>query len=133
MVECFVRNEEIIILLTRPGKRKITSSTLFLLLFISPAIVVIASHPLGKGCGHWTEERGNYRIDHYAGYEEFFEYKLWLCGNGSQRFSHAPGRVGYTFSFTLPASLPSSFESKTGFIRYELKGRSLFIVNSYFF
>ena len=68
-----------------------------------------------------------------TGKEEFFEYKLWLCGNGSQRFSHAPGRVGYTFSYTLPASLPSSFESHTGYSRYELKGRSLFIVNSHFF
>ena len=136
MVEYFVRNEETIILLTRPIKRKITSSSVFLLLFISSAIAVIISHPLGKGYCHWTEQHGtgdDRKTEHYIGNEEFFEYKLWLCGNGSQRFSHAPGRVGYTFSYTLPASLPSSFESDTGYIRYELRGRSLFIVNSHFF
>ena len=136
MVECFVRNEEIISLLTRAIKRKIIFSILFLLPFISSATTVIISHPLGKGYCHWTEEHGtgdDRRTEHYTGKEEFFEYKLWLCGNGSQRFSHAPGRVGYTFSYTLPASLPSSFESHTGYIRYELKGRSLFIVNSHFF
>ena len=136
MVECFVRNEEIISLLTRAIKRKIIFSILFLLPFISSATTVIISHPLGKGYCHWTEEHGtgdDRRTEHYTGKEEFFEYMLWLCGNGSQRFSHAPGRVGYTFSYTLPASLPSSFESHTGYIRYELKGRSLFIVNSHFF
>ena len=136
MVECFVRNEEIISLLTRAIKRKIIFSILFLLPFISSATTVIISHPLGKGYCHWTEEHGtgdDRRTEHYTGKEEFFEYKLWLCGNGSQRFSHAPGRVGYTFSYTLPASLPSSFESHTGYIRYELKGRSLFIVSSHFF
>ena len=132
----FCKKEEVIILLTRPVKRKITSSTLFLLLLISSAIVFIISHPLGKGYCHWTEQHGtgdDRRTEHYTGKEEFFEYKLWLYGNGSQRFTHAPGRVGYTFSYTLPASLPSSFESRTGYIRYELKGRSLFIVNSHFF
>ena len=136
MVECFVRNEEIISLLTRAIKRKIIFSILFLLPFTSSATTVIISHPLGKGYCHWTEEHGtgdDRRTEHYTGKEEFFEYKLWLCGNGSQRFSHAPGRVGYTFSYTLPASLPSSFESHTGYIRYELKGRSLFIVSSHFF
>ena len=136
MVECFVRNEEIISLLTRAIKRKTIFSILFLLPFISSATTVIISHPLGKGYCHWTEEHGtgdDRRTEHYTGKEEFFEYKLWLCGNGSQRFSHAPGRIGYTFSYTLPASLPSSFESHTGYIRYELKGRSLFIVNSHFF
>lgn len=135
-MECFVRNEVIIILLTRPVKRKVTSPALFLLLLILSAIVVIISHPLGKGYCHWTETHGtgdDRRTEHCTGKEEFFEYKLWLCGNGSQRFSHAPGRVEYTFSYTLPASLPSSFESHTGYIRYELKGRSLFIVNSHFF
>ena len=136
MVECFVRNEKMISLLTRAIKRKIIFSILFLLPFISSATTVIISHPLGKGYCHWTEEHGtgdDRRTEHYTGKEEFFEYKLWLCGNGSQRFSHAPGRIGYTFSYTLPASLPSSFESHTGYIRYELKGRSLFIVNSHFF
>lgn len=67
-MECFVRNEVIIILLTRPVKRKVTSPALFLLLLILSAIVVIISHPLGKGYCHWTETHGtgdDRRTEHY--------------------------------------------------------------------
>lgn len=80
----------------------------------------------GKAYCHWTEEEGtgdDKRTVSYSGKEHFFEYKLWLVGSGASKFAHGPGRIGYPFQFTLPASLPSSFESRIGYIRYELKAK----------
>ncbi|XP_057295499.1 arrestin domain-containing protein 2-like [Hydractinia symbiolongicarpus] len=84
----------------------------------------------GKSHCHWTEEHGtgdNKKTEHYSGSEKIFEYVTCLYGNlptaTTMKLSHPPGRYEYQFMFTLPQTLPSSFEGSHGHIRYELKAQ----------
>ena len=58
----------------------------------------------------------------YTDSETFFNpVSIQLCGNGRDSQNVAAGRYEFPFKFQLPSSnLPTSYESKTGYIRYSL-------------
>lgn len=77
----------------------------------------------------WTcwEEIDVYTTTHKNA-EIYFHKKTTLFGNSekkrNQTFSLPPGHHAFQFSFKIPPySLPSSFESKHGYVRYWLKAR----------
>ena len=88
----------------------------------------------GKGYCHWTEKETRGTGDnrrtvtvHYYGKETIFNWKQVLADDPSQKKFHLPaGSYKYPFQFTLPTSLPSSFEYHkhvTGYIRYYVKAK----------
>ena len=81
---------------------------------------------LGTGYCRWTERRGSGKNRHtvkFKGQEQLFQFTSWLFSNGSNKMKHPVGTSNYPFVFTLPTTLPSSFESKIGHIRYALTGK----------
>ena len=81
---------------------------------------------LGTGYCRWTERRGsgkNRSTVKFKGQEQLFQFTSWLFSSGSNKITHPVGTSKYPFVFTLPTSLPSSFESKIGHIRYALTGK----------
>ena len=84
----------------------------------------------GKAYVHW-KERGekekNRNKRSYTGKEAIITAVQCvygeLPGSGSEIYLHPAGKEIYLFSLTLPSQLPSSFESRHGFIRYILKAK----------
>lgn len=84
---------------------------------------------IGKGYCHWTEQHGsgdNRRTVRYTGREQLFHFVSPLFGslpnsNGS-KVMLTQGQSTFPFVFTIPPNLPSSFEGRSGHIRFELKG-----------
>ncbi|TRY73991.1 hypothetical protein TCAL_05534 [Tigriopus californicus] len=58
----------------------------------------------------------------HSNHEEYFKSKFFVFGNG-QNVPIFPGEHVFSFSYILPANLPSSFESTLGHIRYQLEAR----------
>ncbi|XP_066581032.1 arrestin domain-containing protein 17-like [Prorops nasuta] len=70
------------------------------------------------------DERGNYETETETvrGYENYFETKYYLVGSASGvEIEIQQGEHRFPFSCALPATLPSSFESDYGHIRYTVK------------
>lgn len=65
-----------------------------------------------------TEGKGQTR---YTGHEEYLARKQYLLGGRDDEVELSAGNHIFHFEFNLPSSLPSSFESKLGYIRYTLK------------
>ncbi|KAK6179157.1 hypothetical protein SNE40_011577 [Patella caerulea] len=82
----------------------------------------------GQAKVHFTERvsrgSGNNRHHetiHYRAEEEYFNQKVLLFGQGKDSVMAPAGQSVYPFQFTLPPGLPSSFESRYGYVRYWLK------------
>ncbi|XP_011169897.1 arrestin domain-containing protein 17 [Solenopsis invicta] len=70
------------------------------------------------------DEKGQYRDDSQTvtAHEEYFETKYYLVGSSSGgEIEIQSGEHKFPFTCTLPANLPSSFESDFGHIRYTVK------------
>lgn len=84
---------------------------------------------IGVAHCQWIEDndkdKGEY--EEYSAEENLCKLKAILCGDGSRKFTHSNGRISYPFSLILPGYLPMSFESKYGYIRYELEGKRIFL------
>jgi len=76
----------------------------------------------GEGYCYWLT-RQNKTYIRYETNEPYVSLQQVLCGDMSQTFQAPAGEQIFQFSFVLPASLPSSFESKLGRIRYHLSAR----------
>ena len=80
----------------------------------------------GKAYVHWTESRGQNQTIHYSNTQIIFnDVFLQLWGNGGDSQELAAGRYEFPFKFQLPSDLvlPTSFESRIGYIRYSLLAR----------
>ena len=55
----------------------------------------------------------------YSDHETYFSYEINVF-NGPMLY---PGIHNFPFSFTLPPNIPSSFESKYGHVRYQVRGK----------
>ena len=55
----------------------------------------------------------------YSDHETYFSYEINVF-NGPMLY---PGIHSFPFSFTLPPNIPSSFESKYGHVRYQVRGK----------
>ncbi|CAL8118050.1 unnamed protein product [Orchesella dallaii] len=53
--------------------------------------------------------------------ETYVQYKLQLVGDGQNFITLPEGKSTYPFQFILPATLPSAFTSKIGFVSYFLE------------
>ena len=94
----------------------------FKIFFLNPFQVCFE----GKGGVRWTEERQVTRDgkteterDTFSAHETYFNYEVSVY-NGPQL---PPGIHNFPFSFTLPQNIPSSYESRVGHVRYEIKGQ----------
>ena len=81
----------------------------------------------GKAYVHWSESRGENQTIHYSDTQIIFhDVFLQLCSNGRDSQELTAGRYEFPFKFQLPSDpvvLPTSFESRTGYIRYSLLAR----------
>ncbi|XP_076033484.1 arrestin domain-containing protein 3-like [Oratosquilla oratoria] len=71
---------------------------------------------------HWTEseKEGDKQVTrHYRSSESYYNTNYYVWGNGSE-CQLPPGNHTFNFSFMLPPSLPSSFESEHGRVRHEV-------------
>ena len=57
----------------------------------------------------------------YSDHETYFNYEINVYNGPYLPY----GVHNFPFSFTLPYNLPSSFESKDGQVRYEVRGKNL--------
>ncbi|KAK2581691.1 hypothetical protein KPH14_002178 [Odynerus spinipes] len=58
----------------------------------------------------------------YTAHEEYFQTKYYLVGSASgSELEIQPGEHKFPFTCSLPANLPSSFESDYGHVRYTVK------------
>ncbi|XP_051165267.1 arrestin domain-containing protein 17-like [Leptopilina boulardi] len=74
----------------------------------------------GEAKTSWNTSAGKGQT-RYTGHEEYFSIKQYLTGGESDEVELARGIHSFPFEFILPSRLPSSFESKLGYIRYTLK------------
>ena len=81
----------------------------------------------GKGHVHWTETRstgtGDSRRTHtvdYTANETYVELQSIGWSKGPEAIVLPPGEYHYQFRYLIPPQSPSSFESRTGWIRYTL-------------
>ncbi|XP_043478851.1 arrestin domain-containing protein 17-like [Leptopilina heterotoma] len=77
-----------------------------------------------KGTGEaktsWSTSAGKGQT-RYTGHEEYFSKRQYLIGGEYDDIELPHGESFFPFEFTLPSRLPSSFESKLGYIRYTIK------------
>lgn len=75
------------------------------------------THSTGSGKTRRTETR------HYSATEIYFNFEMLLFGPGNGSILLQPGHHQFPFTFTLPPNLPSSYESRIGNVRYQLKAK----------
>ena len=59
-------------------------------------------------------------VTHLGG-EEYFSVRQYIYGDGSESFYLNPGVHQFPFQFTLPLSIPTSYEGEFGNIRYTIR------------
>nr|XP_045584934.1 arrestin domain-containing protein 17-like isoform X2 [Procambarus clarkii]XP_045584935.1 arrestin domain-containing protein 17-like isoform X2 [Procambarus clarkii] len=84
----------------------------------------------GLGKVHWTERRTTGTGDdrktetrHYTSHETYYEMAYWVWGNGQATSELPAGTHVFNFNYTLPAEIPSSFESHIGKVRHQCKAK----------
>ena len=63
----------------------------------------------------------------YSDHETYFNYEINVYNGPYLPY----GVHNFPFSFTLPYNIPSSFESKDGQVRYEVRGKNLTMGKNY--
>lgn len=78
---------------------------------------------------HWTEQHStgsgkNRRTEtrHYRATETYFNHEMLLFGPGNDSTHLQAGHHTFPFSYNLPVTCPSSYESHVGQVRYVLNG-----------
>ena len=57
----------------------------------------------------------------HRGSEEYFSFRQFVYGDGSETFYLNPGLHQFPFQFTLPLNIPTSYEGQFGSIRYTIR------------
>lgn len=60
------------------------------------------------------------RVIHRAT-EDYFSFRQFIYGDGSETFYLNPGVHQFPFQFTLPPNIPTSYEGQFGSIRYTIR------------
>ena len=66
------------------------------------------------------DEYETVRVIH-RGSEEYFSFRQFIYGDGSETFYLNPGLHQFPFQFTLPLNIPTSYEGQFGSIRYTIR------------
>ncbi|XP_059149719.1 arrestin domain-containing protein 3-like [Physella acuta] len=73
---------------------------------------------IGRAKSKWDVSNGD-TSKHYQAMEVYIDSEYHLYKSRSQTDNQPPGMHVYPFDFTLPTDVPSSFEGRRGYVRYQ--------------
>ncbi|XP_076449352.1 arrestin domain-containing protein 17-like [Babylonia areolata] len=94
------------------------TGTVILRLSKPTRIVNISIKFEGRAKSSW-EVSGSDSKKHYRAYETYIDENVTLYNSEDEESKHPAGYHIYPFNVALPASIPSSFEGRRGYIRYQ--------------